>query len=318
MKARALAIGNDSIAEEAAQDFLLAGGSAVGAVLTGYFSACGGYAGVLLGPLSILVTGVGVGARAFDGRLCQPGRGAKRPRGFQDGEPIPDAARVAIPTSVAAALVAHAYDGSQKLGAIVKPGIGRAQRGGADSRAEVLRRIRAAGASALAEPFFVRPMLHVGGLSEGGMVTPSDFAAILQLDAPAIVHRVDGGSIVEPPWAATAAAAKGIGCVLCAVDARGVFAALSYRRTTDGIAVDELELEAPDAAVPVERGIERVAPGSRLETPAPIAIRCDESGVPVEVAAAPGALRLEVEDFESAPFRIRRNPSTQQVEEVRR
>ena len=317
MRSRAVAVGNDPIAEEAAQEFLLSGGSAVGAVLSGYFSACGGYAGVLLGPLTILVAGTGVGARAFDGRLCQPGRGAKRPRGFLADDPIPDAARIAVPASVAAALVAHAYDGSQKLGAIVKPGVSRAERSGADSRAEILRRIRAVGASALSEPQFVRPMLHAGGLSEGGMITPSDFAAILELDAPAVSRPLEVGSVFEAPWASIAEPARGIGCALCAVDSRGVFVALSYRRTTDGIAIDELELEAPEAAVPVERGVERVSPGTRLLAPAPIAIRCDASGVPVEVVAAPSAVKLVPGEYDSVPLRICRNSTTQQVEGIR-
>src|SRR5688572_32963231 len=109
MKVRSAAIANDSVAEEAAQDFLLSGGSAVGAVLSGFFAASGAYAGVLLAPLSLLVAGVGSGARAFDGRLRQPGRGTKRPRGFKQNEAIPDAARVAVSASVAAAMVAHAY-----------------------------------------------------------------------------------------------------------------------------------------------------------------------------------------------------------------
>ncbi len=316
MRARALAIGNDPIAEEAAQDFLIAGGSAVGAVLSGYFSACGGYAGVLLGPLTILVAGIGVGARAFDGRVCQPGRGAKRPRGFLLDEEVPAAAKVGVPTSVAAALVAHAYDGSQRLAAIVKPGISRAQRSGADSRAEVLRRVRAVGASALGEPSFVRPMLHVAGQSEGGMITPTDFAAILELDAPAASQMIDGHSVFEAPWAEAAEASQGIGCALCAVDSRGVFAALSYRRTTDGIPIEELELEAPEAAVPVLRGVERVAPGTRIPAPAPIAIRCDESGVPFEVVACPSAVRLDALRSEAPILKIVRD-STQQLDASR-
>ena len=43
----------------------LRGDSVVGAVLSGFFAACGAYAGILLGPLSLLVAGVGSGVRAF-------------------------------------------------------------------------------------------------------------------------------------------------------------------------------------------------------------------------------------------------------------
>ncbi|MGC4065984.1 MAG: hypothetical protein QM784_15310 [Polyangiaceae bacterium] len=86
---RSCSLSNDIVAAEAADECLLAGGSAVAAVLCGFFAAAGAYSGVLLGPLSLLVAGVGSGARAFDGRLRQPGLGTKRPRGFRDEESHP-------------------------------------------------------------------------------------------------------------------------------------------------------------------------------------------------------------------------------------
>jgi hypothetical protein len=219
---RSAVISNDPIAEEAAQDFMLSGGSAVGAVLTGYFAAAGAYAGVLLAPVSILIGGVGAGARAFDGRLRQPGRGTKRPRGFKAGEAIPDAARVSVPMGVAAALVAHAYDGSQKLGSIMKAGISRAERVGAEGRAQLLRRVRAVGAAALSEPGFVRPMLHIAGPSQGGLITPSDFGPATDIDQPVAERDVEGQGFFEAVWASEPVPdldGLGIGCSLCATGA---------------------------------------------------------------------------------------------------
>ena len=296
MKAKSAAIASDPIVEEAAQNFLLSGGSAVGAVLAGFFAAAGAYAGVLLGPVSILVAGSGAGARAFDGRLRQPGLGTKRPRGFQEGEQIPDAARVAVATSVSAALVAHAYDGSQKLTSIMKSGISRAERSGAETRAALLRRIRAAGAGAMQEPGFVRPLLQVAGPSQGGLLTPSDFGAIADIDQTAADRKVGQTSLYEPEWARDdidEGDTSGIGAAVLAVDVRGTFAALSYRRTVSGFPLEDLELEAPLMAVPVRRGVARTAPGARLPVPAPVAIRRNEAGAPIEVLAAPAALRLE-------------------------
>ncbi len=319
MTTRAAAIANDPIADEAAQEFLASGGSAVGAVLTGFFAAGGAFAGVLLGPVSILVGGVGAGARAFDGRLRQPGLGTKRPRGFKEGEEIPDSARVAIPTGVAAALVAHAYDGSQRLGTILKPGISRAQRSGADARAALLKRIRSAGATALSEAGFVRPMLRVAGPSQGGLVTPSDFGAVPDLDQAAAERKLGDGSLVEPPWADEGASAEatGTGFSVCAIDVRGVFAALCYRRVSDGLPIDELDLEAPLAAVPVQRGVARVAPGARIPAPAPIAIRRDASGTPVAVLAGPLALRLDDPAAAKPLLGIKRDAKTQATEAFR-
>ena len=321
MRSRAVAISNDPLAEEAATAQLAQGGSAVGAVLAGYFAAAGGYSGVLLSPLSVLVVGIGAGGRAFDGRLRQPGLGTKRPRGFLADEVVPAAARVAIPASVAAAAVAFAYDGGKSLGSLVKPAIQRAERAGADARAEVLARVRAVGQTALSEQGFMRQFLRLAGPAEGGLVTPADFSGITEIDHSASTRHVAGSDYMEPPWAETSAdeplaAELGIGSAVCAVDVRGVFAAAAYFRASDGLELDELALIAPFVAVPTQRGVPRQTPGSALPAPAPIAVRCNAEGVPVEVCAEPGATALR---FDGAPrLSISRNPETREVQSQRR
>lgn len=322
IKSRSIAVANDPAAEDAANDYLLSGGSAIGAVLAGYFAAAGAYAGVLLSPISVLVGGTGMGARAFDGRLRQPGLGTKRPRGFRAEDPIPDAARVAIPTSVAAALVAQAYDGEQKLRAIMKSSIARAERSGAEGRVELLKRIRAVGASALAEPAFTRPLLHVAGQSQGGLVTPADFGNVGDVDRESEQHSVGGATVFEPPWAAEAtpecAAPLGIGCAVLAVDVHGVLAAVAYRRVTDGLVIEELELEAPLVAIPVERGVPRVAPGARLPAPAPLALVKSGDGAYQEIVSSPADVRLMPNALAAAQLRIRRDASAHVTVENRR
>jgi len=320
MKRRAAAVSNDPIAAEAAREALAAGSSAVGAVLAGFFAAAGAHAGVLLGPVTLLVGGVGVGARAFDGRLCQPGLGAKRPRGVPAGESVPDAARVAVPTAITALAVALAYDGGRSLGALVKPGVARAERGGAEARAGMLKLVRSAGAGAFHDSGFVRALLRVAGPSQGGLLSPADFAAVPRVDADAPARSVAGRRLHEAPWAADAegmdSSALGVGCAVCAVDVRRVFAAISYRRVSAGFALEELELEAPLAAVPVMRGVTRVAPGARLEAPAPIALVADASGTCSEVIAAPAALRLGAGELESPVLCLRGHLATGEVDVV--
>ena len=199
-RSRAQAIANCPIAEEAASDFLLAGGGAIGSVLCGFFAAAGAYSGVLLGPVTAMIGGLGVGARCFDGRLEQPGRGMRRPRGFRPGEEIPMAARVAVPAGVGAALVAYAYSGQQRLGSIVKPGISQARRSGAELRAGLLRRIREVGAGAFREADFIRAMLHVAGPGQGGLMTSSDFGASTDIDRPAVERKMAGVRTMLAPW----------------------------------------------------------------------------------------------------------------------
>jgi hypothetical protein len=321
VRSRALAISNDPLAEEAAQAQLGQGGSAVGAVLAGFFAAAGGYSGVLLSPLTVLVAGIGAGGRAFDGRLRQPGLGTKRPRGFLAEEAVPVAARVAVPAAVAAAAVANAYDGGKSLGTLVKHGILRAERAGADARAEVLARVRAVGQTALAEQAFMRPFLRLAGPSEGGLITASDFLSISEIDHAAGTLRAAGSDFLQPPWAEPWSgeplpAELGIGAAVCAVDVRGVFAAAAYFRPADGLELDDLALLAPLVAVPTQRGVPRQTPGSALPAPAPIAIRCNADGVPVEVSAEPGARAINFDAV--ARLSITRDPVTREARAQRR
>jgi len=289
-------------------------GSAVGAVLSGFFAAAGAYAGVLWGPVTIVVGGVGVGARAFDGRLMQPGEGAKRPRGFQDGEDIPLAARVAATNAVSACLVAHAYAGGERLAGIIKPGIVRARQSGAEARAELLGRIRAAGAGALSDAHFVREVLKVAGPVAGGLLGPQDFEASAQtIDQPVVPAAADDDQWCKAPWEGDAEEVPpglGHGHAVIAVDVRGVAAALTFRRITEGLSVPALDLELPTLAVPVQRGVPRVAPGTRLKAPSPIGISM-QNGAALKVIADPAATRLG--GAAGAPLCLVRDPQTRQV-----
>lgn len=322
---RFAAISNDPVAEQAAGESLLGGSSALAAVLAGFFASAGANAGVLLGPLSILVAGVGSGVRAFDGRLRQPGLGTKRPRGFRDEEPVPDAAYVAVPNAMAAVAVAQAYGEDRALGTIVKYGIQSAQRAGADARAEILQVVRGMGAAAFSDPAFVRPLLHVAGASEGGLLTPTDLAVVpADVDVPAVTHPAGYGWF-EPPWAGDGeleselVAKRDVGgqMTTIAFDARGVAAAVSYQRVRDGVSIEALDLEAPRGAVPVLRGITRVTPGERIPCPASIALKF-EAGRPVEVAASPGVTRLIDGELESPQLAIRRDHATRTLSVTRR
>lgn len=319
---RACALSNDLVAGEAADECLLSGGSAVAAVLSGFFAAAGAYSGVLLGPLSVLVAGVGVGARAFDGRLRQPGFGSKRPRGFRDEDPIPSGAYVAVPGAIAAAAVALAYEGEKGLGPLVRPGIQRAERAGADSRAALMRVVRGLGAQAFSDPAFVRPMLHVAGPSEGGLLTSPDFALVPpDIDVQAAAHP-GSDAWFEPPWAAefegdSVPTIDGTQYNVIAFDNRGVAAAASFLRAKEGVAFDAMELTAPRFAKPVLRGVTRVGPGERLPAPCSLAVHID-GGRPTTIVASPSKLRLGSAELTAPDLSIRRDPTARRVIPERR
>lgn len=312
----AMALSDEVVAAEAAEEAIASGASAISAVLTGYFAAAGAHAGVLLGPVTLLLAGIGEGARAFDGRSRQPGAGAKRPRGYRADDAIPDAARVAVPAAVPALLVALGYDDNPRLRQIVRSGARRARRAGADARAALLERIAAVGASAVSEMSFIRPLLHAGGQAEGGTLTASDLRAIDALDHPATAIELDGRGALVAPWSTAAPESEGDigrGYAILAIDARGTFACLCFRRILDGVPVEELELEAPAAAVPVRRGVPRVAPGTVLPAPAPVAITLDEAGRVVAACADPPKATVEPSTLTTPVLGLYRDPETKKV-----
>jgi gamma-glutamyltranspeptidase/glutathione hydrolase len=319
---RACSLSNDVVAGEAAEECLLSGGSAVAAVLSGFFAAAGAYSGVLLGPLSVVVAGVGIGARAFDGRLRQPGLGAKRPRGFLENEPIPAGAFVAVPGAISAAAVALAYEGERGLGPCVRFGIQRAERAAAEARLSLLRVVRGLGAQAFADPAFVRPLIHVAGPSEGGLLTSTDLNTVpSEIDVQATALP-DQDEWFEPSWAAElgksdATSPDGTQYVVIAFDNRGVAAAASFLRAREGVAFDAMELTAPRAAQPVRRGVTRVSPGDRLPSPCSVAIHV-EGGRPNRVVATPSKFRLTSDDLIAPELSLRRDPSDRRVIPERR
>jgi hypothetical protein len=221
-------------------------------------------------------------------------------------------------------MVAAAYDGDLKLRSVLKPGIDAAVRSGADERAELLRRIRSVGAKALSEPAFVRPLLRLAGPSEGGLLSPTDFGNIAELDQAALEFREGGVLCFEAPWAAEAAtlaaegnASDGIGCAILAVDARGVYAALCYQRTHEGILLDDLDLEIPLSAIPVQRGVARVTPGARLPAPAPIALLATSTATITGAIASPAAIRLDASMLAAPVLKVERDPDGREAKALR-
>jgi hypothetical protein len=312
LRLRALARSNDPACEAAAGDELAKGGTAIDAVLAGYFAAAGAYPGVLLGPVTLLLGGTGTGDRAFDGRVRQPGKNAKRPRGTLPGETPPAAARVGVPCSVPALSVATGYGASATLGRLVQSGVALARERGAERRAAVLSRVGEVGALAFSEPEVSRVLVRAFGAPNGGLLTPADFARPEGLDVPAV--RAE--QRLCAPWADDASSAFARGTSVSAVDVNGMFVAVVFECQPEALYVDELELSAPLLAAPTLRGVPRVAPGTPIAAPAPLWINYDEHGSASELWIAPGAAR--VDQRETRQLGIRRNGAARTVEGVER
>lgn len=312
VRLRALARSNDPVCEAAAGDELARGGTAIDAVLAGYFAAAGAYPGVLLGPVTLLIGGTGSGDRAFDGRVRQPGKNAKRPRGTLPGDQPPLAARVGVPCSVPALAVAVGYGAQATLRRLVQPGVALARERGAERRAGVLSRVGEVGALAFSEPELSRALVRAFGAPNGGLVTPADFARPEGLDVPAARDDHAATRVLAAPWASQAQTAFVRGATVSAIDVNGMFVAAAFECQPEALYVEELELSAPLLAAPTLRGVPRVAPGVAIPAAAPIWISSDPSGSPYELWAAPGA--RAVAEPNARRLGIRRHSSTRTVE----
>jgi gamma-glutamyltranspeptidase/glutathione hydrolase len=310
LRLRSLARSSDPVCEAVAGEELAKGATAIDAVLAGYFAAAGAYPGVLLGPVTLLLGGTGSGDRAFDGRVRQPGKNAKRPRGTLPGEEPPKASHVGVPCSVPALAVALGYGASATLARLVQGGVALARERGAERRAAVLQRVGEVGALAFSEPELSRALVRAFGAPNGGLVTPADFAKPEGLHMPAL--RGDDGGMLTAPWAAEAKSAFVRGATVSAIDVNGLFVAAAFECQPEALYVEELELSAPMLAAPTLRGVPRVAPGTPIAAPAPLWINYDAAGSAHELWTAPGAVSIAQPG--SYRLGIRRNGATRTVE----
>ena len=174
---------------EAAAEELLRKGNAVDAVVAGVFAACALAPGVLLGPVQILIGGGGVGLRALDGRVRQPGIGAPRPRGFREGEDVPDAARVGVPWLPATLSVAVATAGTATFAQVMAPALALAK---GSPRLEVLAKISSRGPRAVEERPLGAELLALAGRPSGGLLTSDDLSSQRPEVHPAVRHALRG------------------------------------------------------------------------------------------------------------------------------
>ena len=302
---------------EVAAEELLKKGNAVDAVVAGVFAACALYPGVLLGPVQILIGGGGVGLRAFDGRVRQPGIGAPRPRGFREGEEVPDAAKVGVPWLPATLSVAVATAGTATFAQVLAPALALAK---GSPRHDVLTKIASRGPRAVEERPLGAELLVLAGRTSGGLLTSDDLSSQRPEVHPASRHVLGAAHagrsgrgprsssardrnakaspadapseartrfVYELPWSndegGLPIAPAGLVEVattraVAAVDRFGAFAIACWDEGASGLSIPELGLRAPFFATPVLRGETRVRPGDARAAAAPIALVGTDAG----------------------------------------
>lgn len=289
---RHLSLATQGEAQEASQQALAGHGNALFSAFCGFFAAAGVSPGVLFSPVSLLVGGLGAGTFSYDGRARQPGREAKRPRGFERDVPI--SARVAVPGSLSALSVACAFHPSTSLLAASRVGVSIAKSVGAKNRAWLIDITAGLGAKFLSEARLRRELLVQFGPPEQGNWGPPDLVAsadIQKLPVPSFGND----EALTLPWHTTETRptdllereAWGTSHCIVVVDATGLFVALSYRDLPGIVTLGEFEVVMPAFAVPVLRGVPRVTPGEALNTPAELYLDRDEMGAICAARAIP-------------------------------
>lgn len=305
---RALAVSTHAIAEEQAQRSLISGGSALAAALSGFFAAAGAEAGILLGPVGLLLGGLGAGARAFDGRCRQPGLLGKRPRGVPPGHEPSPRAHVAAPASLAALVVAASYEPGLSLAACIRPGVTRAREGGAFGRARLLELVGEKGALAFQDDSVRKAYLAQFSAVEGGQVTAADLKPPAGLDLEAL--ESSGALTLAAPNGDEAASDRGAAGKLQALlvgDAQGQFALLGFTELDSALEFEGYEVLVPTVAIPVERGVPRVKVGTPLGRLPELRL-AREAGVVTSASAELGAGRSRLVLY--------RNPITREISRV--
>lgn len=270
--ARRAAGASENHAAQAATD-VLAHGNALDAVVAGVLAAAAESAGVMLGPVQLLVGGPGAGLHAVDGRVRQPGMGVARPRGVVAGEAVPPPSRVGVPALPAALAVAHASLGSATLLRVARPAIERA-RVVAPERARVVEAFARRGAAAVTDEAIAFELTAVAGRAASGLLTREDLAGVRPGLAAWDERALGASGVLRVPWRGEGRGVGGSAThVVAAADGRGMVAVGCYEVPLDGVAVPALGLVAPFFAAPVRRGEPRVRPGEPRPAAAPIALR---------------------------------------------
>jgi gamma-glutamyltranspeptidase/glutathione hydrolase len=265
-------------------------GTAIDGMLAGVLAIAARHPGVLLGAGTILLGGTGEGALAIDARARQPGISAPRPRGFTEGQAVPDAARVAASVLPAALTLAHAGRGVRTRTALVRAALSAANAITKvdEARTESLRAFGREGGQILRGGRIQEATLAASARSLGGLLGREDLEAVAPAIVPAVRSEIEGKSWAIAPWSHTFegehAATTGELAVVAASDAFGAVAIAAVLVPTFATIVPEIGLALPHLAEPTRRGVERLAPGTVLPMQAPIAI----GGMPVDLVLGVG------------------------------
>jgi len=273
-------------AQEAADECLKEGGTALDAALAAYFATAGATTWGLFAPVTILVAGHGTGVRAIDGRARQPGQGIDRPVRYNDEEAVPPFAWAAAPATAAAISLAASMFGSQTLTSLARIGARIARKHGAKARATQIERLGASKAWVMQDKSLLAEIAERVPRFEGALLQPADLAIegaeVLACDPTEFMANQP---VSRPPWHDPQGPVRARALHLASD--RGTLAGVVSEAPVRFIPLFDGEVDLPGLAVPMLKGVPRLRPGSPLPMAAPLAVLFEKQR-PVWMAGSQG------------------------------
>lgn len=265
-------------AANVAEETLKLGGNAVDAALAGWLELAAITPWTLLAPATFGVSGMGAGVRFVDGLARTAGRDLVRPVRYASTAVAPAAARLAVPTSVAAFAVSVALGGSFTLSKLGSAAVLSAKRVGATHRAKLLQRVGSAGFLALREGAFHAELERVAPRIEGRMLTEPDFDDVVP-EVSATVAELDEslGQLHVPGWWSAPDESTSDVFHLLVVDRWGTVASASWSRPALTLGLFEDEVQLPLVGTPLLKGVPKPAVGTRIGAPHAVGMLATET-----------------------------------------
>ena len=241
-------------------------GNAVDAVCTGMLLACALDETVAWGSASLVVAGFGMSPRRLDGRVLQPGNGARRPRGFRPEEEIPSAAFVPVPRLFAAIGTAVTLAGRATYTGSSAPAVASCAN---DARRALLQSFSALGPALFQNRSIAEEIRLSAGPGAKGALCAEDLAiAAPSFEDLAVLDEDIFASAAAGEIAYHESTLEWLG----ARDSSGLICFASIERASDGHRIEALGVVAPRSAVPVRRGVQWVDPTTPLGSLPPVRV----------------------------------------------
>jgi hypothetical protein len=255
-------------ARDAAEAVLKEGGSALDAVIAGYFASCGATSWAVFAPIIVGFGGSGDGIKFIDGRVRQAGKSSEKPLRYKSLQQTPPLARLAVPCGLQAISIAFALEGTAKRSALMEFGLKHAKQAQCPHRLQFLKEVKSTAHLAMQSRKLWDEIHERARRVDGGLFSEED----LDTSSPEVISSptkfLEQKCWVTPsPWMETEipeGAEPSQRHLVMAGDFRGQVAVLQYDEPKEVYPLYGGDLELPVMGIPNIKGVPRFKPGTTI------------------------------------------------------